>query len=240
MKKVKFILIIMGIFILSGCTVNESISIDSSNRVKENITILEDNNSLSSNDSVNVVNQILNKYKSALNLRKYEWKIVKEDEATGANLVNNYENICDFVDNTVFSQYLYKKINCIEEDDYYELSSYGENIFYCESCSDWPRISNINLKITLPVKAEEDNADGVNNNTYTWVFDKNTSKSKSIYIKINKEDIKEEKKQEIKRNERKKTVSKIKLIGVVIILFTILIIVFYMLYKKYKSNKLEY
>lgn len=239
--KVKYLLVLLIIILLTGCNVTSSIEVDSDFNIKETTNISFNNKLADAYYSTSeYAKNFTDYYKSAINIKNYNYDIVEGKENSSVIFTKQSNDICKQINESLFSQYLYKDVKCEEDDNYIQINSYGEHLLSLPENKKKFDVDEVNLKITLPVKAEEDNADGVNNNTYTWVFDKNTSKSKSIYIKINKEDIKEEKKQEIKRNERKKTVSKIKLIGVVIILFTILIVVFYMLYKKYKSNKLEY
>ena len=105
-------------------------------------------------------------------------------------------------------------------------------------------VERVELNIKVPIPLEENNADNVSNNTYTWFFDENTDSNKSVYLKINKTLLenknKEQKKNETKEKENKKTFSLVKVILTVLIVFLILGIISYSLYKKYKNNKLEY
>ena len=244
MKRNKYVFImIIVMLLLSGCTVTENVNVSSSGKTKEEIKILSATSEISENNTIvnNYLDSIIDKYRKAFSAKGYSYdKIIDMDKESGLKVNKDYDNICNFVNNTGFSQYLYKKITCQETEYYYEIKSEGENIFYCPGCSDFPHIDKINLNINLPVKAEEDNADDVSGNTYTWIYDKDTSKSKSIYLKINKETIKERNKEEKKEIKKSKSISNIMIIGGIIIVLLLIGVVAYTLYKRYKSNKLDY
>lgn len=243
MKWFKYVFVIIVVMILSGCTVSSNINVSSSGKVSENVKIVEESSNISENSNIisNYLNSITNKYKKAFEAKNYSYnKILDVNKESGLEVKKDYDNICEFVNDTGFSQYLYKKITCSENDYYYEIKSEGENIFYCPGCSDFPHIDKINLNITLPVRAEEDNSDNVSGNTYTWVYDKETNKSKSIYLKVNKSEMINQEKKDKENEKSKKTFSLVKMIGIILTIILLLIITFYTLYKKYKNNKLEY
>lgn len=243
MKRFKYVFVIISVIVLSGCTISSNISVSSSGKVSEDVKIVEESSKISEDSNIinSALNSTIDKYKKALEAKEYSYeKILDKNNESGLKINKTYNNICEYVNDTAFSQYLYNKITCSETDYYYEIKSEGENIFYCPGCSDFPHIDKINLNISLPVKASEDNSDSTNGNTYTWVYDKDTIKSKSIYLKIDKSEIKEKKNQEKQEKENKKTFSLVKVVLTVLIVFLALGIISYSLYKKYKNNKLEY
>lgn len=240
MKNTKKILILLIIIVLTGCSANASVTVDEKGKVKEEVDVLIPSELISNKkDRIeSYVNTAISSFKPVLERRGYSTSIINIPSGkSGAHVYNSFDNICKYAENTIFSQYLYNNIKCTEEDEYYELKSTTDHIKYCSDCNDWPAIENVNLKITLPVKAEESDADEISGNTYIWKYDEDTLDSKTFYLKINKEKLKEsEKKLKNKTNFKNITV---KITLIVAIIFSFLII-FSKLYKKYKNNNLEY
>lgn len=244
MKIIKRLLIIFVLLVLSGCTVESNIVVDEYGNTKEEVKVLMPSYDISDKkDRIDsYVETAVDSFRSALDTRKYKYKIINNvNGKSGALVYNNFDNICSFVQNTVFSQYLYKKINCTENEFYYEIKSVTEHIPYCGVCNDWPALEKVDLKITLPVSAEENNADLANDNTYIWKYNETSPSNKGIYLKISKTALEEKKveAQKIKKEEQKKE-EMIKNTKTFIFLVAILIliaVVFSILYKKYKANK---
>lgn len=240
MKNIKRILVLLIIIVLTGCSANASIIVDEQGKVKEEVDVLIPSELISNKkDRIeSYINNAISSFKPVLDRRGYSTSIINNpDGNSGAHVYNTFDNICKYAENTIFSQYLYKNIECTEEDEYYELKSATEHIKYCSDCNDWPAIENVNLKITLPIKAEESDADEISGNTYIWRYDEDTLDSKTLYLKISKEKLKESEKK-LKKQTNLKNIT-IKVIVIVMIIASFLII-FSKLYKKYKNNNLEY
>lgn len=239
MKNIKKILIIFVLLILSGCTVESNITMDYTGRVKEETKLLIPSEEISNKEEriESYVQTAINNSSKLIETRNYKYDIINDVKTnSGALLYKDYDNICDFVKNTIFSQYLYKRIDCNENDYYYEIKSITEHIDYCKECNDWPAIENVDLKINLPILATDNNADEVKNNTYIWKYDKATSSDKNIYLKISKESLKKNMakiKEQKQRNEHIK--QSLGIIFIIIILLG-LIFVSIKLYKKYKKK----
>lgn len=240
MKNIKKILILLIIIVLTGCSANASVIVDEKGRVKEEVDVLIPSELISNkkNRIESYVNTAIASFKTVLERRGYSTSIINNPSGnSGAHVYNNFDNICQYAENTIFSQYLYKHIKCTEEDEYYELKSTTEHIKYCSDCNDWPAIENVNLKITLPVKAEESDADEISGNTYIWKYDEDTLDSKTFYLKINKEKLR---KNEVKLKKQNKFKNIGVRIAILVIIIIFVLIIFSKLYKKYKNNNLEY
>ena len=240
MKKIKVILILLVLVILSGCSVNANITMNEKGNIKEEIKVLTPSSIISNKKSRidSYVKTAIESYKPVINRRKYSTSVVNNPKGdSGALLTNNHDNICKFIENTIFSQYLYNNIECTDDEDYYEVKSTSKHIKYCANCTDWPEINEVNLKITLPVKADESDADEVSGNTYVWRYDENTGDDKTLYLRVSKKKIKDN---EIKLKKQRKTRMVVLKIIVLIVLLSAIIFIFSKLYKKYKNNNLEY
>ena len=75
-----------------------------------------------------------------------------------------------------------------------------QNCSNCSDCSDWPALDDVILSITLPVSAEEQNADEIDGKTYIWKYDKNTN-DKNFYLKVSKSALKQNETEYIKHQK---------------------------------------
>lgn len=225
--------------LLTGCSVESNVVMNEYGKVSENVTVLEKLSNLSTNEGMakTMLKSTVNKYKTALDSREYSYETKIKNNNGIVEFTNKYNNIMDYFEGTVFSQYIYKQMKWTETDEYYEISNVSEHITYCKDCSDWPALPSIKVNISLPVSATEQNADEINGTTYTWLFDKNTPASKNFYLKINKKHLKENK---ILVKEKKKQKKKFLVIVIILITLVSLILIATYLIKKYKKNKIEY
>ncbi len=241
-KGLKLVVIIVFVFVLCGCDVRSSVTMESDGTVTESVDVLDVNSSFESKrySRSEMIDFALENHKPVLDFRKYNYIHIEGDSKSGARISKQYENICKYFHDTAFNQYVYKHIKCVETDDYYDVYNDTDYIPYCEGCSDWPRLDSVTLEISLPVKADYHNADSVNNNTYVWNFGKTAPDNKSFRLKISKEAIKQNQIEESKGKERIKTQGKVVTIIVVIGIFVSVLALAMILYKKHKENQIDY
>lgn len=242
MKKIKVTLLLLLLVLLSGCTIESNVIMDEYGKVTEKVSFNESILNLGDNeeDAKVILDSIINKYKAAFKARGYSYN-VSTDSSTGTVVITNkYDNIYDYFESTIFSQYVYKQMKWKDVDGYYEINNVTEHIPYCEDCSDWPALPMIKVSITLPIAASEHNADEVNGNTYVWIYDENTPASKTFHLKIDKNLLKEN---EVKLDKNKKIKNNINIVLKVLSVFVIIVIfvtLIVYLIKRYKENKIEY
>ncbi len=241
MKKIgKLIIIIIILTFITGCTGNANIVVNHDGTVSERIDINEINgNIIYGNFSVDEsLDLFLKKYAKALKVSKYSTNKYINEYDSGIKVEKEHKNICDFANNTIFSQYLYKAIRCKEDELYYELYSDGNVVQ--NSYEDYKEMpDDRTLFIKLPVAAEEQNADEVSGNTYVWKYDKDT-KDKTFYLKISKSKLNdyenEYKANEIKK-QRKSKIIKVSITFLILLSIFVIILIFH---KKRNKNKLDY
>ncbi len=247
MNKMKliFTLFVFAI-ILSGCTATDTVTLTDEGKVTESVSIMENNsNILYGNKTLKEsIEQTLSEYRSALNVRKYKTNIDINAEKSGVVINNEFDDFCKFINNTIFSQYLYTHVNCTSADEYYTVESVG-NFITLDSHYVADQVPDImKLKLKLPFALVENNADQVNGNTYIWVYDKDTSSDKSLKFKINKSEVDRIKQEALEKKQREQ--NKKKLIKISSVIFAILIFlglafaIIYRLYNKAQENKLDY
>lgn len=241
MKKIrKLIVIIIILTFITGCTGNANIVVNHDGTVSESIDINEINgNIIYGNFNVDEsLDLFLKKYEKALKVSKYSTNKYFNEYDSGIKLEKEYKNICDFANNTIFSQYLYKAIICKEDKLYYELYSDGNVVQ--NSYEDYKEMpDDRTLFIKLPVAAEEQNADEIDGNTYVWRYDENT-RDKSFYLKISKSALEQSEAEYNANVSRKRTINTVLVVVGVVALLAIIGFVGVVLYKKYQRNKLDY
>lgn len=242
MKNVKFLLLAFcAILILTGCDVKSDIEINYDGRVNEEVSVLENSKIFGSdyNGRKQIINSVLKKYEKVLSFKNYSYDYVISDNLSGAKIYKNYNNICSYFKSSAFNQYVYKYIECKENDYYYEIKNSTKYIEYCGDCNDWPALDNITLAIKLPVSAEEQNADEVNETTYIWRYNKDT-KDKNFYLKINKNSLKESKEIYNKTKKAKKAGKRIIIIAIIALVIFGIFTIYKLLKKKYNENSFDY
>ena len=116
-------------------------------------------------------------------------------------------------------------------DNKYKLSAKG-SYFVCEDdCGDYGEVDEANIKINLPNKAKKQNADEVvEENTYIWHFDNSKDQVLELEFKINDAN-----------SNNKNNINLVKTIVILILVVLVIgILVGFVLYNKYKNNKLDY
>ena len=237
-KKILFILVLV---ILSGCSVNANININYDYTVDEKINIAFSNLAAVNYDSPKeYAKSYLDYYNPTINLKKYSYEVKEGNENSNVIFSKSTDSICDSINYSLFSQYLYDDIKCLEDEYYIEIKSSGEQLISQVQSKKVFNVEELVLNVELPVEAEENNADIVSENVYTWKYDQDTSVKKDIYLKINKSNLKSNKETIEKQKETKEMTEKIFLVLSIFTIIAILLIIILSFYKKYKNNKLEY
>ncbi|MEG2351610.1 MAG: hypothetical protein RSB54_02925, partial [Bacilli bacterium] len=130
----------------------------------------------------------------------------------------------------------FNHIKCSENDYYYEIFNDTAFIPYESYYEKWNIPEVVTFNLTLPVKAEESNADKEVNNVYTWNFNTNT-KEKNFNIKISKEVLNQNLKKNIKNQEKALKIKKIKIVVGVMVVTIIILGLSIFIIKKAKDNK---
>ena len=138
MKKIKVLLLVCVLFLLSGCVVEANIDMNPHGKVTEEVVISDSISKLGgSKERADLyISQVLNKYKPALDSREYTYSSKINSKSGVAVMTNTFDDINTYFEDTVFSQYLYRQMKWIETDEYYEIYNVTDHITYCPDCSD--------------------------------------------------------------------------------------------------------
>lgn len=210
MKKIKLILIIMVMFLLSGCEANYSLYIDK-DVFNETTTVLANSGELNTYDSQTYLTM---KQKIDLYYKKYVDIVYQnpyynpylDDPQKGINyynkeLINNGKgygfkysynfNKENYLNSNIINTF-FKNNNSVLNDNKYILNVYTFNGF--ERYND---LTQVTINITTDLEVKKSNADSVYDNVYTWTITKDDALNKKIYLElvnINKLDKKTENK----------------------------------------------
>lgn len=231
--KIKLLLLIPILF-LTGCSVNYNLRIDSSLKVKETITVLEQNDILKiHNDNLKLVpDQVFSQYSYVDNFKNYKLKdkLFKNDK-TGGIVENTYKSINNYKNSFFFST-LFSDINYTEYANVVsvQILGYNPSVFNSEVDPNY-YMEDIVVKIKFHNKVIESNAKEYDEktNTYTWVLN-DDKQSGNISFSIDK-------------NKKKYDIiikdffsDNLATIIIISVLVSIIIIVSSYLYTTYKKN----
>ena len=181
MKKIKVIILLFSIILLSGCSGTYNIKINEDLSIEENVnfTIPKDNDSYEKTVKLFEDNNISEK--------KYE--VVASDENVKVTYNEKYDSIEDYIINSKLYKNLFerinysidrKKLNISTESKFKLDNSLSSNI------TDDYNVSLLQINIETPYKVVENDADSVSENIYSWVLNKDTTDKKiNMVININ-------------------------------------------------------
>lgn len=243
MNKIKIIFLIVLIMVVSGCKIRSNVSVLLDGTVIEKVTITEEKDGLNLSDKSysSYINSEIKNFKTIIEYGDYDYEEINNKNNFGVKFEKKYDSICAYFQDTLFNQYIYKHISCKEIDGFIVIENDTPilEMKNLEGYSNPPDLRNVRLSISLPVNASENNADKESENTYTWIFD-NTPSGKNIYLKINKEEIRQANIANEKDLQKNKILKVAIIIAIVIGVFISLAFIGLKLYKKYQENKLEY
>ena len=131
MKKIRnIILLLIVVVLLCGCSVKEQITINNDGTVVEKIYVSEDNNILIEEEGTvtEIVEEIVRPYNEEILYNDYKYTIFSNIDSSGVEITKKYKNICNFFNDSLALGKVYNTVNCIENDDYYEISIKGVKI----------------------------------------------------------------------------------------------------------------
>ena len=173
MKRIKILIIIISIFIFSGCKGEYNIIINKDLTISENVNISIENKD-------NAYEKTINLFENN-DIEESRYKVTKNDDYVNIKYKEDFSNFEDYFLNSKFYNRIisnedfnknnkglkYKSFTNLKLDD--KENSKLNNSFY---------ISNLKINITSPYTIKENNADEVNNNTLTWILKENDTQKK--------------------------------------------------------------
>lgn len=188
MKKY-LLLIIMMLFICTGCGVTYTVEINDDMSAKEQLMALENNEFFSQYEHSSkgrVIGFLLEPYLEQLNNNNYVANayIPPTNSGGGALVDKKYKTVEDLFKNTILTSVYTDKVEYEEKGNKVTIKAKGN---FSHSTQDQSRIpvDTAKIKIKLPFKVSDSNADKVSGDTYVWEFNEN-SKERELYITFDK------------------------------------------------------
>ena len=227
--KIKCLILILITFLMCGCTASVNLEITDS-EVKENVEITFYQNAIYPKDVIKTsFRNYIPIYESdsiidaepdlpSLDIIYYE----KEETDLGNGYRFNYKYDFDILDynNARTIKEGFRSYNVSKENDIISLSTDDEGILCFD---DYPLLEEVRVNIKTDYFVLENNADSINGNTYTWVFNKDSKKSINMSI-------------DTTRDANYSVIDG--LIPIVIIVAIILIIVLFLVFRNKNNNKI--
>ena len=191
--KVKCLILILVTFLMCGCTAEVNLDI-SNDKVNESVDITFYQNAIYSKDLIKTSfrNYIPVFAKDLIvdteedlpnaNTKYYQ----KKETDLGNGYKFNYKYNFDIVDynNARTIREAFKSYNVSKNGNIISLTTDDNGIIFFD---DYPELEEIKINIKTDYYVEENNADRVSNNTYTWIFNKDSKKSINMLIDTTKE-----------------------------------------------------
>ena len=220
MKKITYLIFLISVFSLTGCTSNFDVSIKDE-MIIQNVSISMNNNEITKETVAKTLEDLVLNEENDSEFLGY-FTIIGNKKSNPLNANINY-NVSNYDIDYALS-FCYDNQNITYNNNILTISANNFNCF-----QKYNIINNININVTTGYKVLEHNADSVNGNTYTWNITK-SSLNKNIKLKLDTT-IDEIKATEEKAQENKKNIMVI--VGVAIgSLLLGLVIAMYVMYQK--------
>lgn len=218
--KIKIVVVFVVLLLLTGCTINYDLTINE-NSIDEKISGSVNKSEYQLNDedtSPNLFYTLINSDVPALVVGDdlYKKDISELEDKLNYNYSYTYNN--NFDKSRIINSCFENRI-ISETDKYYHIKLSGK--FYC-LYSD-----KININVTSNYEVIDNNADKINGNKYVWTID--NSNDVDILLTISKEEKYEE-------PVKAKMFSTFQIVGLIV--FALLTIITYILYKRKNSGKI--
>lgn len=228
MSYMKRIFLIALLFVITGCTVNYDLNIDSDYiDEKVNINLLDDDFS----DSAEVEEQ-LNYKKRVYNDNNFYYNSKVLATADGYEVTYSYKHDVNNYGQSSFVEKCYGQKTITTTDDLIKINT--NPVFYCLIMEDGFYADAVDINITTQLKVQDHNADEVIGNTYKWHIDESNYQNKPINMVLKKDKTA----QEIAQNIVDKIPNKEIIYVCLFILLSAIIIYIYVKHKQKIKNEI--
>ena len=170
MKRIKKLLILIVVILLSGCSVEYNLTINEDLSVNESVTATEKTHRMNSNTGLNTKSSVNYLYKM-FDRDNLKTRIVSEtkDYNTSATVKGSHDSIDNYVNN--FTSDVFKEVNYTKKDNVVTLT-FPQTEVLSSTSSRSLVYDDITVNIIVPFKVIDNNAKYVNRDKYTWKIEK--------------------------------------------------------------------
>lgn len=180
-KKIKLIIILMLVFLVSGCSVEYNFVINEDSSINEEIIASEKTDRLESMTRLKgeqACNYLYNMFKR--NNDTSGVSCSEKNSITYGTARAIYTNIDEY--SSKFKNDIFEKVEVLKNEDEITLTATQKEKLGGEGGTTYI-YNGIKINITVPFEVVENNADSVSKNTYTWIIkeDKKVKNIKLVY-----------------------------------------------------------
>ena len=173
MKKIKLLILLLVVLLISGCSGTYNLDINKDLSVKEDLNVVLENEA-GNYDKLN------NLFRSN-NIDEDKYKITTE----GSNLKVNYKEKYSSIEDYLLNSFLYRQLfeNISYNTDRKEFSLGASNTFNNTNSklNYGNSIKLLQINVNTPLRIIDENSDSSSDDTYSWTID-NKTKEKELYI----------------------------------------------------------
>lgn len=226
----KYLLFIICL-LLTGCSVSITSTVNNDGSVLETVEVNEYVSSIYLDDQTpsEYASDLLSVYKDTLDEEGYSYSSSVSDSLITVTLSKEFSNVCEYFNNSLFITSA-SNLSCAENDDgNYEING-DVGYFICgDDCMEPPLVDSATLTMNFQKSPLSSNATYINDNSYTWRFDSSSN------TKIN---LVTEKSTTL--SEAVNSASPVVWLVVVLLVVILIALIGFVLYRKYKRNRIEY
>lgn len=170
MKKIKRLLLLLIVVLLSGCsveydlTINEDLTVNEKVIAKEYTNRMKTNTGLDTKNSVNYLYEMFDRNGLKTNITSKT-----DDSYTTATVTGSHSSIEDYAEN--FSSDIVKNIDYSSKDNIVTLN-FNQSEILSSTSSKSLVYDDITINVTIPFKVVDNNAKYVTRDKYTWKISK--------------------------------------------------------------------
>ena len=179
MKKIRLILLVSILFLLSGCSGTYDITLNQNLTIDEKVTLdVKDTGGIYEKAKQLFINN---------NIDEKKYKVVQKDNKVSITYNESYDSIEDYVLNSILYKQLFDDINYTKQKNKIEFNTIGK--LKLDSKNQIDIINDYNIDLLLinfntDLKVYETNADESYEGKYTWRLTSDTTE-KEIKIQLN-------------------------------------------------------
>ncbi|MBR3117347.1 MAG: hypothetical protein IKF36_05720 [Bacilli bacterium] len=191
MKRIKVLLVLLLVLITAGCSVEYELTINKDNSVSEKVVAIDNterllvNTNLNEKDAVNYLYQMFDRDGLSTKI-----SYVSKDGNTVATVTGNHNTLQDYVDN--FTSDLFSNAELVEDGDKVTLV-FNQVARLGKDNSRSLIYDNITVRIKVPFKVLDHNADEARYGVYTWNIKENDN-LRTLSITYDKGNMRDEQK----------------------------------------------
>lgn len=231
-KRIKIFILLLIVFVVSGCSVQYNLTINEDSSVSEEVIASEKTNRLESKTRL--------KGEDAYNYLYNMFKRPNEDISISFKEKNNITyGVANTTHNSIeeysskFSSDIFEKVEITKDEDTVTITANQKSPISSNSTSSYI-YDDITINVTLPFTVIENNADKINKNTFTWNIKKD-SNVKEIKLTYRKKSLAN--RANININNKEYSI-KYEYIIIGVIVLSIVVIIIYVVIKNKKNNTL--